>query len=388
MAKIDTPAARKRLAVRREPHWHQLRKGGYLGYRRTDTGGTWLARWRSPAGRQEYRALGALDDHDDALRFNVAARLASEWFEACARPDAPTRRLTVEAACDHYLAHVIAEKGERTAADPRMRIKAHIAPKLASAYVDELTTAQIKKWRDAFVPKDAEPEAQKRARDTANRNLTTLKAILNRAWKDGLVTDSRAWSRVQGFKDVGASRKVLLDDAQLERLLKHAEGPMLDMVKGLLLTGMRPGVEIEHLTREQFHDDGALEIRESKTGPRTVYLSAEARAFFKSLSKGKTPRAPLFAQEGGRRWHNKEATKAFSELKTEAKLPAGTVLYSLRHTYISRALEGGANVKLIADNCGTSFRMIERHYWKSIEKHRQAALDGVSILPRASSSHV
>src|SRR3569832_546145 len=151
---------------------------------------------------------------------------------------------------------------------------------------------------------------------------------------------------------------------------------------------MRPGVEIEHLTREQFHDDGALEIRESKTGPRTVYLSAEARAFFKSLSKGKTPRAPLFAQEGGRRWHNKEATKAFSELKTEAKLPAGTVLYSLRHTYISRALEGGANVKLIADNCGTSFCLFVRLFWFSFVLFRQAALVGVSILPRASSSHV
>jgi len=38
-------------------------------------------------------------------------------------------------------------------------------------------------------------------------------------------------------------------------------------------------------------------------------------------------------------------------------------------------------VKLIADNCGTSIRMIEKHYWKSIQNQRQEMLDRVSVLP-------
>ena len=71
------------------------------------------------------------------------------------------------------------------------------------------------------------------------------------------------------------------------------------------------------------------------------------------------------------------------DMRKTAKLPAKTVLYSLRHTYISRALEHGASVKLIADNCGTSIRMIEKHYWKSIQSQRQEMLDKVAILPRS-----
>lgn len=74
------------------------------------------------------------------------------------------------------------------------------------------------------------------------------------------------------------------------------------------------------------------------------------------------------------------------DIKSKAKLPADTVLYSLRHTYISRALEHGASVKLIADNCGTSIRMLEKHYWKAINRRRQEMLDGVQMLPVGSAT--
>ena len=42
-----------------------------------------------------------------------------------------------------------------------------------------------------------------------------------------------------------------------------------------------------------------------------------------------------------------------------AKLPSGTVFYRLRHTYASRSILGGMNLKLVAENTGTSIRMLE-----------------------------
>ena len=36
--------------------------------------------------------------------------------------------------------------------------------------------------------------------------------------------------------------------------------------------------------------------------------------------------------------------------------------YATRHTFISASLEAGYNIKRLADYCGTSVEMIERHY--------------------------
>lgn len=384
--RINTPNARSKLAERAEPYWHQIRRGGYVGYRQRKLGGSWIARWRNEEGLQKYKKLDGLDSLSEDRQFDAACQEAAEWFESMARPGAPGTRCTVEQACDHYLTTLGAEKGPRAVRDARMRINAYIKPKLGGDYLDELTTARLNAWRNGFVPKEGDEEALRKARDTANRHLNSLKAILNRAWQDGLAADDSAWRKVKRFKQTGEARKVLLSDAQIGRLLKHTSGGFHQLVRGLLLTGMRPGIEIEHILREQLHDDGTLEIRQSKTGPRVVYLSSEARAFFKELAKGKTPKAPLFSRDDGTKWPEKEAARMLGDIKSKAKLPADTVLYSLRHTYISRALEHGASVKLIADNCGTSIRMLEKHYWKAINRRRQEMLDGVQMLPVGSAT--
>jgi hypothetical protein len=49
--RIDTVASRDKLKPRREPYWHRLRRGCYLGYRKmtTDGDGVWIARARDEA---------------------------------------------------------------------------------------------------------------------------------------------------------------------------------------------------------------------------------------------------------------------------------------------------------------------------------------------------
>jgi integrase len=55
----------------------------------------------------------------------------------------------------------------------------------------------------------------------------------------------------------------------------------------------------------------------------------------------------------------------------KARLPADGSLYALRHTYVSRAIEGGVPLNIIADNCGTSVRMIEKTYAKILAENRR-----------------
>ena len=62
MAKVinlKSKTGRDDLVPRREPYWHRVRKGLYLGYRKLVQGeGTWIARLQDDQGKKKYQALG------------------------------------------------------------------------------------------------------------------------------------------------------------------------------------------------------------------------------------------------------------------------------------------------------------------------------------------
>ncbi len=386
--RITTPSGRRDLKPRREPYWFQLQLGAFVGFRKSGYVGTWIARWRPKGGKQEYRALGDLADYDASMQFNRAAKAASIWFDAKAKPGAPKSRKTVGDAVKYYLECLEAEKTPGSAKEAKWRAKARILPKFEKTFLDEITKAELTRWRNDLVPKGTVGEVKRKARDTANRYLNTFKAVLIRAHDDGLVTDDTAWRKFNRFKKTAGKRTKdgILTSAQVARLLKHSRGGFRDLTKGLLLTGMRPGREIESLLCEQYQvRNGRAEIRiredESKTGERTVLLSLEGKKFFDNLTKSKTPKAPLFATDDGRPWREKEAADTMREVRRAARLPANTVLYSLRHFYITQMLENGANAKLICDNVGTSLGMLALTYWGSDDDLRQRMLNDVPMLP-------
>jgi hypothetical protein len=49
--------------------------------------------------------------------------------------------------------------------------------------------------------------------------------------------------------------------------------------------------------------------------------------------------------------------------------------YALRHSYISRAIEGEVPLNIIGDNCGTSVRMIEKTYAKILAYKRREFIE-------------
>lgn len=64
---------------------------------------------------------------------------------------------------------------------------------------------------------------------------------------------------------------------------------------------------------------------------------------------------------------------------TAAKLPKGTVFYTLRHTFIASALTGGMGIHQVAKMCGTSVRMIEKHYDKFLHSDLRARLNKIAF---------
>ena len=380
-AKTDTRSARSNLAQRREPYWARVARGYALGYRKGSSGGTWIARRQMPGGGKQYKALGQADDALDAdgyrvLSFDQAQDKAREWFRQTARHEAGIEdNLTVRDATEDYLGYLRRERAASTAYDTAKRAYKHILPTLGKRRVSDLTAKQIARWRDSMVPNDQDAETRRRAQDSANRVLTTLRAALNRAWRDGQVTGDSAWRRVQPFKGVGEAREVFLSEAEGQRLVNMCRDKALrDLVAAGLLTGGRLGELTAARVADVDLNEGTWTVRSGKTGKRDVFLSPSALDLFEQLCAGRPKTQHIFLRSDGTRWAKGQHHYFFTEAVSKAKLDPATTFYALRHSYISHALKSGVPTQLLAENTGTSIRMIEKHYGKFIKDDRRRML--------------
>lgn len=373
---IDTQTKRMRLKPRREAYWARIQAGCFVGFRRSsfnDNGGTWLARYRDPeTSKQHWRPL-ELPAHLPPGAYDAAVKEARKWFESL-EAGAKPKGGTVEEAAENYLKYIGVKKGERTKADAEGRIRRYIKPTFGALQVDKLTTAKINNWLHDFVPKKGTAEQIRKAKVSANRNLAALKAILNYAHRNGLATSTAAWDRVESFKKVDGTRDVFLDEKQLKRLLDNCEGHFKDLVISGALTGARYGELCALRVKDLDTDANVLNIREGKTGPRIVPLTADMLRHFKRLAKDKLPEAPLLTRDGSNPWRHSDQDELFRDAAAKAKLPPGSVFYSLRHAFIASAIVAGADIFTVSKVTGTSVLMIQKTYGKLLQDVAREAM--------------
>src|SRR5690606_15287787 len=127
---------------------------------------------------------------------------------------------------------------------------------------------------------DDDPDAERKAKDSANRNLATLKAALNLAYRMGLVSTTAQWDRVESFQKVGRRRERFLTVAERKRLIAAASPALTRLLRAVLLTGARPG-ELASATVGDLDPAGLLTL-DGKTGRRIIPLSPEALKHLKS----------------------------------------------------------------------------------------------------------
>jgi integrase len=371
---IRSKAERARLAARREPYWARIEKGRYVGYRKLAEGeGTWIARLCDDGNKQRYRALGHQPDYDAAVR---AARL---WFEQ-AWHCVDTRRLTVTEACQHYVEHLQAHKGSRSAKDAEGRFRRLVYESgFGNLELDKLRSKDTARWLHAQIAADDDEEDRRRARDSANRNLTSLKAALNLALKSRMVATDAGWKSVIPYRGVGKRRERFLSLEERRRLLDACPDDLRLLVKALLLTGARPG-EIATATVGDFDRALGTLALEGKTGRRIVSLSTEAIRFFREASLGKIGQAPLLSRADGLPWTKEGWKKPFRGAVSKAGLSTDVVVYTVRHTAISEMIAAGMDSFVVARLAGTSTAMIDKHYGHLRHDRTRARLDAVTLV--------
>jgi len=64
----------------------------------------------------------------------------------------------------------------------------------------------------------------------------------------------------------------------------------------------------------------------------------------------------------GKQWQHSDWDELVREAAKSAQLPTGTVLYTLRHSWITEALMGGLSTLEVSKITGTSLVMIQQHY--------------------------
>ena len=227
-ARIETREARRKLPARKEPYWRQIHKGLAVGYYRGVKSGSWHVR-RTVDGRKVYQRIGKADDYADAdgtviLSYDQAVQAAMTSDQA--RPATPEGKYTVKEAIADYLEDLKA-RSPRGHRDAEQRFDFHVIPKLGSRPVASLTREQVRRWHQGLATVeggDADDfDAIRKRRNTANRNLSALKAALNFAYHEGRVSHRSAWDAVRPFKQVDEPRQRFLKTAECRRLINASE---------------------------------------------------------------------------------------------------------------------------------------------------------------------
>jgi hypothetical protein len=80
------------------------------------------------------------------------------------------------------------------------------------------------------------------------------------------------------------------------------------------------------------------------------------------------------------RWRSYDWGDMVRAAVTAADLPAATVLYTLRHSWITTALTSGMGTLDVARLAGTSLLMIERHYGHLVSDAARLRLENVEMI--------
>jgi integrase len=409
-ARLDRREARLKLK-RGVRHYREVGDGLALCYRRTTAGyGKWSVRLRDEDGKYALRPLAAADDHEDANGVDVlsyfqaqdqARKAADRWRTESGKIAPP---LTVAQAAENYRNWF--RQHRKSVQATESAINGHILPALGEELVGAITPSRIRSWMTdlIFAParlrtarhavqrnvRPAQTEDQKRARKaTANRVLAVLRAILNKAFHDGLVADDISWRQVKAFPRVNEARIRFLTDAESLRLVNACPPDLRALVRGALQSGCRYGELVALRVRDVNLDTGTVYIAESKSGrPRHVPLNDEGRALFAGLIAGKPAEALVFTKSNGSAWGRNHAVKPLARACKAAKLEPLT-FHELRHSFASALAMRGVDLLTISKLLGhRDQRTTSLHYAHLSDASLRRAVAQLPSLGPVESSNV
>jgi integrase len=375
---------RAKLKPRREPYWHKLAQGCFVGFRKmtADSGGTWSARMLID-GKQNFNSLGDFSPLEAHQCFDAASKEAQIWFKHMGA-GGRSEVLTVMGACEKYIEHLRSTKGEKSMYETQNRINRLIkGQRIAKVELNKLKPTDITQWRtdtDSMICARGGSKGNARSPSAINRDSTALRSALNFAHAEGYCTSDFAWKVKLKAKNEDKRREVYLDREQRKKLIAACDPELALLVKAMTLLPVRPGalalLNVANYDKRQ----KVLTIGHDKVGAgRKLYLPDDTAAFFADQCKNKLPGALIFSNCEGRTWINQTWGRLFRIAAKSAGLPVDVSLYSLRHAVFTDLVKAGADLMTIAQLGGTSVLMLQKNYSHLTQDHARSALATLAL---------
>ena len=223
----------------------------------------------------------------------------------------------------------------------RSALKCQLLPAFGAVRLDRITRVMVVRWFDAY---------SRAAPGGANRVLDLFRQILNHAVVCGHIETNPARNI---RRNSGPKLTRFLSREEIHRLHhaldNHAQRSasarqQVDIVRLLLLTGCRKN-EVVRLRRQEVDGD-CLNLSDSKTGPRRVFLNARARTIIeRQLELGDSPwvfpsvSTPSRPQDDGLPlWYAVRREAGIEDVR----------LHTLRHSVATHAVMQGVPLPIVA----------------------------------------
>ena len=184
-----------------------------------------------------------------------------------------------------------------------------------------------------------------------------------------------------GIKRYRRQRRTrFLSTAEIRRLgevlTRHeADHPQaVAIIRLLLLTGCRKG-EIVSLKRSLYRE-GKLFLPDSKSGPRTVWLSSDARAMLDSVPLGSAWIFP--SPQTGSHLNGETARSIWCRVRAEADI-RDVRLHDLRHTFASHAVLQGVPLPVVSRLLGHQRPSMTLRYAHVGDCETEAAVERIGV---------
>ena len=253
-----------------------------------------------------------------------------------------------------------------------------ILPAFGDSTVDAITVEQVKEW---FASMSERP-------GIANRSMPVLSVMMRMAERWGYrAHNTNPCKHTRRYRMKPKERFLSAEEmARLNAVLIRDEfwcPNVVAIVRLLMLTGCRVG-EIRSLEWEWIKGKRIF-LPDSKSGPRTVWLSSAARAVIDAVPRYSEDCPYLFPSRPPTRPIDNIGFQ-WTRIREEAGLP-GLRLHDLRHTWASVAAMNGVDMVTIAKLLGHALvETTERYVHLSdqsvteaadrVSAHLSAALDG------------
>jgi integrase len=264
------------------------------------------------------------------------------------------------------------------ARDYRDQFRLYILPQFEHVRLDELTPALLDAFRSHLV-------------DEKELSLKSVRNVIDASFR-AMFRDARTvdyFPELQGKDPFAALHWPRLRTGRPDPFTEEERDAVLDycqektshyypFVYTLFYTGMRPSEvlalrwgDVDFSRREvminksrYLDDEAGTKTAASERNIRVLHDLLEVLATIKPLHV--TEETHVFLNQDGQpinfhTWRAKFWYRVLRAKKIRERRP-----YTMRHTFISLGLTVGVNPKWLADYCGTSLAMIEKHYGKYI----------------------